>query len=412
MTARRSTPAATRRLAPAVVAANVLLAAVGLALALATDTDALAGESEWGSSGVLGVLFLIFPGAAFTVVGGLIGVRRPEHRIGRLSLLIGSMWMVVVATSAFSAWSTGAGRGDTALAEWVNWVGWLWVPAVGLMGTHLPLRLPDGQLPSPGWRPFSRFCTAATVLVSVLMALSPLEEGIAGPENPIAVDLPSWLVVVFLLLPVSLLGAVVSVVRRYRRTTHPRERLQIRWIAAGAAVFVGSYVTTVALLEAFALDESSGVGQALVYLDQVAYCAIPAAIGVAILRHRLYGIDRIINRALVYGSVTALLLGAYVVLVLALQGALGPLTDGNGVAVALSTLAAAALFRPVRTRVQAAVDRRFYRRRYDAARTLEGFAARLRAETDLDALRTEMTAVVREAMQPAHVSLWLRGPAR
>ena len=409
MPSRRLSPRAARRLAITVVGLNAALALVGLGFAVATDTDALVGEGEWGSSGVVGTLFLIVPGAAFTVVGGLIAARRPDHRIGRLCLAIGSMWMVVVATSAFAAWSTGAGR-EEGPAQWVNWVGWLWVPAVGLMGTHLPLRLPDGHLPSPGWRPFSRFCTASIVLVSALMAVSPLEEGVAGPDNPIALDLPSWVAVIFLLLPISLLGAVVSVVRRYRRTTHPRERLQIRWIAAGAAVFVGSYVITVALLEASAMNEGSGVGQALVYLDQVAYCAIPAAIGVAILRHRLYDIDRIINRALVYGSVTALLLAAYVVLVLALQTALEPLTDGNGVAVALSTLAAAALFRPVRTRVQGAVDRRFYRRRYDAARTLERFAARLRAETDLNALQAEMTAVVRETMQPAHVSLWLRGP--
>ena len=398
-------------MALAVVAANVALALMGLGFALATDT-ASAGKAEWVSGGILGILFLAIPGAAFTVVGGLIAVRRPEHRIGRLCLAIGSMWMVVVATSAFAAWSTGAGRGDTALAEWVNWVGWLWVPAVGLMGTHLPLRLPDGSLPSPGWRPFSRFCTAAIALVSALMAVAPPEEGVIGPDNPIAVDLPTWFAAVFLLLPISLLGAVVALVRRYRRTADPRERLQIRWIAAGAAVFVGSYVVTVGLLEVLDLDEGSGLGQAMVYMDQVAYCAIPAAIGIAILRHRLYEIDRIINRALVYGSVTALLLAAYVVLVLALQTTLGPLTDGNGLAVALSTLAAAALFRPVRRRVQGAVDRRFYRRRYDAARTLERFAARLRAQTDLDALRAEVTAVVRETMQPAHVSLWLRGPAR
>ena len=406
MTAPRLSPTATRRLAFAVVALNAALLLVAIGFGLSTDADAV-GQGEWGSSGILGVLSLALPGVAFTVVGGLIATRRPGHPIGLLCLAIGAMWMVVVSTSAFSAWSTGAGRED-GLTQWVNWIGWLWVPAVGVMGTHLPLRLPAGRLPSPGWRPFSRFCTAAIVLVSVLMALSPPEEGVAGPDNPIAVDLPPATVVVFLLLPISLVGAVVSVVRRYRRTADPRERLQIRWIAAGAAVFVTSYVVTVSMLQALELNESAGVGQALIYLDQVAYCAIPAAIGVAILRHRLYGIDRIINRALVYGSATALLVAAYVGLVLLLGAALGPLTDGNGVAVALSTLAAAALFRPVRRRVQGAVDRRFYRRRYDAARTLETFGARLRAQTDLDALRAEVTDVVRETMQPAHVSLWLR----
>ncbi|MDX6555391.1 MAG: hypothetical protein QOD86_1586 [Miltoncostaeaceae bacterium] len=405
MTSRRLTPTATRRLALGVLALNVALGIGAVTLALAAEIGPKEGDP--GAGGGVGTLML--PGIAFTVVGSLIAIRRPGHRVGWLCLAVGAMWMVVISTSAYGAWSVASGRSDE-LAQWVTWVGWLWVPAVGVMGTHLPLRLPDGRLPSPGWRPFSRFCTVAIVLVTVLIALAPSEGGPDWPENPIAVDLPAAFGLVFVLLAAGLVGAVASVVSRYRRTADARARVQIRWIALGAASFAATYIVT--LLVGFAVADDSALGDALVAIAEVGYTAVPVAIGVAILRHRLYGIDRIINRALVYGSATALLLGAYVVLVLGLEAVLEPLTEGSGLAVALSTLAAAALFRPVRRQVQSGVDRRFYRRKYDAARTLERFAVRLRAETDLDAMRDELTALVRETVQPAHVSLWLREGSR
>jgi hypothetical protein len=389
----------------AIAAGALFAAALVVAIAFAVVTPAAGQESEWGSVGVVGTVFLALPGIAFTGVGALVALRRPGNRVAWLLLAIGACWAVVLTASAVSSWADESGRLGSSV-EWISWTGWLWVPAVGLMGTHLPLRLPDGRLPSPRWRPFSRACTAGIALASVVIATEPSPA--SELRNPIASEPLQLLSPALAVMPVLLAGAVASVVRRYRRTAGARERLQIRCIAFGAALCVATYLVVVMFLIVLELGEETVPASVLGNLALLAYCAIPVSIGVAILRHRLYDIDRIINRALVYGSVTALLLAAYVVLVLALQATLEPLTDGNGVAVALSTLAAAALFRPLRRRVQDAVDRRFARRRYDAARTLERFAARLRTETDLDALRAEMTAVVHETMQPAHVSLWLR----
>ncbi|MDX6555390.1 MAG: hypothetical protein QOD86_1585 [Miltoncostaeaceae bacterium] len=395
-----------RILAALAIALYAAVAVAAVAFAVATPTAGQ--ESDWGSTGVVGVLFLALPGAAFTGVGALMAARRPENGAGRLCVAIGMLWAVVLAASAVGSWCEETGR--LGAGEWISWAGWCWVPAVGLMGTHLPLRLPDGRLPSPRWRPFAHACTAGIVVASLVIATEPASGDTLA--NPTASEPMQLLSPLLALLPLCLIVSVASVVRRYRRTAGARERLQIRCIAFGAALCIATYLVVVVFLIVLELGEDTVPASVLGNLALLAYTAIPVSVGVAILRHRLYDIDRIINRALVYGSVTALLLGAYVVLVLALQAVMEPLTEGSGPTVAISTLAAAALFRPVRTRVQGAVDRRFYRRRYDAARTLERFAARLRAQTDLEALRTDLTAVVHETMQPAHVSLWLREKAR
>jgi hypothetical protein len=198
---------------------------------------------------------------------------------------------------------------------------------------------------------------------------------------------------VVLAIPVCVAGLLL----RFRRA-RGEQRLQLKWFVLTAATFA-------ALLVAGAILNSQAIGQLLILIG---FALIPVGAGVGILKYRLYDIDVVINRTLVYGALTATLAGVYVGSVLLLQLALDSVTSGSSLAVAVSTLGVAALFRPARARIQAVVDRRFYRRKYDAARTLEQFSSRLREQVDLDALGGELRSVVSETMQPAHVSLWLR----
>jgi hypothetical protein len=194
----------------------------------------------------------------------------------------------------------------------------------------------------------------------------------------------------------------VSLIVRFRRATG-EERVQIKWLALAGAIVAVIFPISLALYDVW----GESVSNLAIMLSVL---GLPAAAGVAILRYRLYDIDVVINRTIVYGALTVILAATYLGSVLLLQLLLSGLTDASGLAVAASTLAVAALFRPARTRIQGVVDQRFYRRKYDAARTLEGFSARLRDEVDLSALDAELRGVVAETMQPAHVSLWLRAP--
>jgi hypothetical protein len=194
--------------------------------------------------------------------------------------------------------------------------------------------------------------------------------------------------------------SVASLVIRFRRSAGD-ERQQLKWVAAGAVMFVCTFIVSAATQDIIGEDASFATILA-------GFLFVASGVAVAMLRYRLYDIDLVINRALVYGSLSALLAAVYLGSVLLLQLLLDRFTQGSGLAVAGSTLATAALVRPARARIQEAVDHRFFRHKYDAARTLEHFTARMRDEVDLDALTAELRAVVADTMQPRHVSLWTR----
>ncbi|HEX4760903.1 MAG TPA: hypothetical protein VH256_08890, partial [Thermoleophilaceae bacterium] len=264
---------------------------------------------------------------------------------------------------------------------------------------------PTGAPASPRWRALLWITLSWYAVVELVLALAPGRfEDFPTVTNPLGIDA---------LRGVDLrpFGAVLVVASLWElafrlRHSRGRERLQLKWF-----VFVAGLVMlflVVGEIGGAAVQNDSEVLSGFLFAGLLT--GIPVAIGIAILRHDLYEIDVVINRTLVYGFLTVTLGGVYVGSVLLLQLALSSIASNSSLAVAISTLGVAALFRPARARIQAVVDRRFYRRKYDAARTLEGFSARLREEVDLESLGVELSAVVHEAMQPTHVSLWLRSP--
>lgn len=391
-------------------AARLAWSSGGLSLALAFASVVTGPVPSDLTTGEVIAYAVVYGGIllASATVGALIASRHPRNPIGwilcGLALLIG----LSLLADAYADRFTSSGAGSQRLAETAAWWGnWTWVPLILVPPTFVLLLFPDGRLPSARWRPLPWCAALAIAALSATIALEPgpLDEH-PSVANPYAVGKSASEVMGYVgapLLLASLAAVAAALVIRFRRAD-PAGRQQIKWLLYAGCVAIVTLVLGV-LIGSFSSDD---IGNAIVLAGVL---GVPLAIGIAILRYRLYDIDIVINRTLVYGSVTAVLAGAYLGLVLLFQLAFRPLTEENSLAVALSTLAVAALFRPARNRVQALVDRRFYRRRYDAQRTLEGFAAHLREEVDLDALRAELTGVVTETMQPAHVSLWLRAGA-
>jgi hypothetical protein len=284
---------------------------------------------------------------------------------------------------------------------------WLWLPGVMLLLCFLPLYFPDGRLVSRRWRWVVRLALFSCVTGAALFALSPGEipetEGIDNPLGIEALNLVSDLLepVYFALYFFLFFASAASLVARFRRSGS-LERQQIKWLAFAASA-VPVWFLTNAPIEA-AVPNLFQVVDALIFS-----ALIPVAAGVAILRYRLYDIDVAINRTLVYGSLTATLVAVYFGGIVVLQRVFVVLTgERSTLAIVASTLLIAALFNPLRRRIQWFIDRRFYRRKYDARKTLEAFSFRLRDETDLETLNGDLVGVVRETMQPAHASLWLR----
>ncbi|MGH3145285.1 MAG: hypothetical protein ACRDTR_05735 [Rubrobacter sp.] len=302
--------------------------------------------------------------------------------------------------------------GSLPAGEAVSWFfAWPPVLALGLM-LFLVLLFPDGRLPGNRWRWFARLGALSALVGTVWSAFSPGPIGAGLPiRNPLGIEgLPNaYASVQTLMFGLIALAVASLLVRRFR--ARGVERLQIRWFAYAFAAAACGVILKYVVAEPLGLVWLGRVGYAL---DLAGTAGIPISMGIAILRYRLYEIDLIINRTLVYGALTATLALVYSASVTATQAIFQTLTGREQLpqlAVVASTLAIAALFNPLRRRIQAVVDRRFYRKKYDAAKALEGFSEKLKNRTDLDALNSDLVGVVRETMQPAHVSLWLRPDA-
>jgi len=346
---------------------------------------------------------LAFP-LGYATVGLVLARRRPANPIGWLYAAAGLLWSLGIPGDAWLGQLVSDHRPLPLAAQVTAVYGeFNWVPAT-ILGVTLPaLLVPDGRLRSRRWRPVAAAAVAAAVLALVGSVLAParLEDtsianpfGLAGPAGAVAAALAG---AGTLLWMATMVASLACVVLRFRSSVGV-ERQQLRWVAAGAVAAVAG------LLAGTAVPQRTVISSILYAM----VLCIPLAVAVAVLRYRLWDLDRLVSRTVTYAVVTALLVVPYLLIV----PAAGRLVQGAGsLAVAAATLAAAAAFAPLRRRVQGLVDRRFNRRRYDAARTVEAFAARLRDQVDLDALSAELLAVVDHTMQPVGASLWLRPQA-
>jgi hypothetical protein len=345
---------------------------------------------------------------SFSVVGALVASHRPENPIGWIFLAEGFCYGLLAAGDQYAIYALLTNPGALPLGAEASWLGqWIWAPGLGLSLVFLPLLFPDGHPPSHRWRPVAwlgALSIGLTVVASMIL-LWP-ERGpalVTGDESPSHVVQALVDFITVPMLFVAGLGAVTSLLVRFRRARGD-ERQQIKWFVSAAAL-------TLVWIIVFGQSSLRGVPGAIVALSSLLVIpSIPIATGIAILRYRLYDIDRIINRTLVYGSLTLMLALVYFGGVTATQAVFQALTGQQKLpqlVVVASTLVIAALFNPLRRRIQSFIDRRFYRSKYDARKTLEAFSAKLRDETDLDALSEDLVGVVRETMQPEHVSLWL-----
>ncbi|MGZ8513981.1 MAG: hypothetical protein ACXWXA_02975 [Candidatus Limnocylindrales bacterium] len=386
----------------------------GAAAWLVVALDALLIMSTAAVPGMpIVVVVLLVLGAilSFGIVGAIVVTRLPRNPIGWIPWATAGVIAGSVTGASYASYSVAAFGGTLpatvpiALASQADLI-----PTLGLVGIFLPLTFPDGHLPSTRWRGVARFSAAAIVFASVLAAVTPGPlSGGSNIENPIGIPALAGAGPVVGLLPLAALVspfllAVASVIVRYRHAGAV-ERQQLKWFAGAAAVMVIAVV-----LGSSNIGPLAEVG----WIVMIAGLALlPIAVGVAVLRYRLYDIDRIISRTVSYGAVTGILAVVFVGTILVSQTVLASFFSGSSVAVAASTLVVAALFQPLRRRVQGVVDRRFNRSRYDAERMVSAFAGRLRDEVALADVDAAIRTVVAQTVAPKAVGLWMRerGPS-
>jgi len=360
----------------------------------------LANQGGSGADWVVALAFVV----AFATVGALLAWKRPENPIGWLLSVSGLVYSLGIFTILLAHFPRTLTLG--------NWLGWTWFAGLGLC-VFVVLLFPTGHLPSRRWRPVAWAAGAGLAAWVLGNAFAPtILSDSPSPPNPVGVTGPAGDIFKVMaasgegLIAATGLAAIVSLAFRYRRAS-TAERAQLKWLVYAGALIV------VALLAEIPLERVMGTGDAATNLQNAvstgAVALVPMAIGIAILRYRLYDIDRVISRTVAYAIVTGLLVGVYAGLVLL---ATEVLKFHSTVGVAAATLVAAALFNPVRRRVQKQVDRRFNRARYDAERTVAAFAARLKDAVDLDAVRDDLTEVVQMTLEPAHLWVWTQDQRR
>jgi hypothetical protein len=399
-----------RRLAGWTFVVTCLLFAAGIGLAV---RDGLAGARVSAGN-------LLFQTAmlSFALVGVLVARREPRNPVAWILLAIGLSWAVDTAFGAYTHLTLVTRSGSLPGGALTGIVGSsMWVPAIGLMGTFLLLLFPDGRLPSRPVRVLARMSGASIAATTVVLLFTPgslADDGYPTLSNPLGVHALKGILQALepsiVLIPLCIVASAVALVVRFRRS-RGIERLQLKWLVAAGAVVAAIYA--IAMVASFGQPWGQASTTAWVALLQnlaiTSFVLIPASIGVAILRYRLYDIDRLISRTIAYSLLTAVLVGVYAAIVVGVGAATGR-TD-NPAVIAGATLAVAALFRPVRRRIQSVIDRRLYRRRYDADRVMAEFTSRLRDELDLDAVSTELAGAAASAVQPATVGVWIRRKA-
>jgi hypothetical protein len=373
---------------------------VWLALTLLMSLAGFLLKEGFTKDDVFGIPFM-----AFTLVGAVVATRQPKNPVGWLLLFVGASAVMGFFSGAYAVRSLrGAGLPAADVAEWVS--SWIWFPGIGCLITFVLLLFPEGKLPSPRWRLVGYAAAFMLVLVTLSLALvpgpmDPFDPLLPSRENPFGVEAFRVIEpVAFALFPLLGVVSAASLFFRYRSASL-QQRQQIKWFAFSSVVLV-----MILLFEELFDQILGSAGAEIVFLIGMIFPSIGA--GVGILKYRLYDIDVVINRTLVYLALTAILAGCYLGIVFLLQGLLDDVTRESDLAVAASTLAVAALFRPLRARVQDFIDLRFYRTKYDAAETLRDFSSRLRSHVDLDSLARELAATVSATMQPSHLSIWIR----
>jgi hypothetical protein len=396
-----------RRWAVALFAVICVLYAVGIVF------DVLNAETV----GVLVILSLYHALTfSFPLVGVLIARRQPRNAITWILLGIGAAWALGAVTEGYATYALATDPGALPAGDVVDAATtWLWVPGIVPAGTLLLLLFPDGHLPSRGWRWVVYLSVATLVLVPIAITIQPAtlaEDGYPDLHNPLHVEAVAqaleFLQILLFAIPVCMVASAAALVVRFRRA-RGAERLQLKWLAAAAAVVAGTYA--VALIassgQTWTQDDTPIWALVLQIASLASLALIPISIGVAILRYRLYDIDRLISRTIAYSVLTALLVAVYAAIVVGVGAATG--RSDNPLLIAGATLAVAALFRPARRSIQGVIDRRLFRRRYDPEQVMGAFAARLRNELDIDALERELRSAARDAVQPERVAVWIRG---